>query len=292
MKRAIPFLALLFAACTSVQTPIIEPTKVDVQIGAAMQQGSTKATYEPNSDRSSFEFIWDEADQISLIVPDVAENANAEFRVQSNGTNTTIMGELTTWSGEKEIYAIYPYQETKYSAGSDKTISISRSTQTIDLSDDRVENGVMVAAVSGATLSSDNMVGIPDLEFCQAMSFFLLELKDIPSSMSVTKVELYSTDAIFVASANIDLASGEIVEGSESMTRSVVAEIEGQSGSTAQIYFALLPVDLSSQSLTMKVTTSSGYTYSKIFNTATNFKRNTIHYLTTGAIGIYMEIIL
>lgn len=279
-------LSLSFFSCDRVESS--DSDLVHLSIGAKVEQEVTRGSYDPNGDRSKFNFSWNGDDKIALIVSGVTRDQGEQFVVDADGDSTTISGDIEPWSGEKNIMAIYPYS-SECGVVDGEYVNVSLSTQTIDASSSIVENSLMVAAASGATLQGADMSGIPDLIFNQVMSFFYIELKDIPSGSSVTSVELYSDDAIFITSAKVDMWSGKII-GGEVMSRSVMAAVVNQSGSTAALNFALLPVDLSSTPFAMKVTTSSGYYYTKNFNVGTNFKRNTFMYLEDGAISIYFSI--
>lgn len=280
----LPLLLSLLFSCDRVEVDDI----VHLSIGAMVEPDVTRGSYNPNEDRSKFSFNWDDGDKIALVVSGVTDSQGAEFVVADDSASTTISGDIKLWSGEKNIMALYPY-------GSDgcvvdgEIVKVSTATQIIDASSSVVENSVMVSAASGATLQGDDMSGIPDLIFNQVMSFFYIELKDIPVDSSVTSVELYASDAIFIASANVDMWSGEII-GGEEMSRSLKATVVNQSGSTAALNFAILPIDLSASSFSMNITTSSGYYYTKNFSVGTNFKRNKFMYLDDGAISIYFSI--
>lgn len=290
MKRSFFLLcwvvSLFSCSCDRVECDDVD--LVHLSIGAVVDQGVTRGSYTPNGDKSKFAFSWNDGDRIALIADDVTSSQGAEFQVKGSGAEATISGDIKPWSGEKNIMAIYPYSSESCYVNGD-VVNVSIGTQVIDASSHKVENSVMVAASSGATLEGDDMSGIPTLSFNQVMSFLYIELKDIPAGSSVTEVELYSKDAIFVESADVDMWSGEIRKG-RAMTRSVKAKIQNQSGSTTALNFALLPVDLSDTPFAMKVTTTTGYTYVKNFYAGSNFERNKFNFFKNGAISIYFSI--
>ncbi|MFR9548356.1 MAG: leucine-rich repeat domain-containing protein [Rikenellaceae bacterium] len=242
---------------------------------------ATKVSYTSNSDGSEFAFSWNSGDEISVAVPAASDNTNSKFTAESSTSTANLSGQVVSWEGSCDLYAIFPYKSSGYSVSSSGTFTHSLASQTVDASSNNsFENSLMVAVASDATAVSDEDYYIPTLSFQQVMSFYQLSLKDIPTDETIVEIGFEASNNIFVESATVDLTSAEL--SNKTMTSAISASVSNTSGTTATLNFALFPVDLSSQSVTMyvKTMTTDGYNqYSKEFNPAANFERNTfIHH--------------
>ncbi|MFI3320959.1 MAG: leucine-rich repeat protein [Rikenellaceae bacterium] len=301
MKKLIYPLLLtlpLFVGCeksnnTTTPTPNEEEKTIFVTINGS-NETTTKVSYEPNSDNSTYKFRWEEDDAFSLIVPSTLNN-NQKFSTDTASESSEFSGEIITWSGEKDIYAIYPYTTTGYTLdSSNSTIEVSLTTQILNASDDSdYSNGLMIALASDATASSDGGYNIPDLQFKQAMSFFQLELENIPTDETLIELGFESDTEIFYSSATIDLNTIAIDNSNSTLSTNISASISNQAYTTAMLNMAIAPVDLSGEKFTLYITTKDGdgnkTKYIKEFENGINFTRNTFYFSNSGALDLTQD---
>lgn len=296
MKKytTILLLSLLFCACSKEDdTPTTEQQQtqvgelIDIQITAS--QTSTKTSYEPNTDSSIYLFSWELGDQISVIIPDT-DNANQKFTTTTAAASTQLDGQIATWSGSNTVYAIYPYSASGYTISSG-SLFFDNTTQIIDATaGNSYANGLMVAAADNSTAVAADDYSISELSFAQVMSFLELELTDIPDGERCTTIGLEAGSDLFVLSADIDLSSGAV--STRTYSSSVSAMIENQSGSTASLNFALLPADLSNNTITLYITTisdtdSKKYTYQ--IDGGINFESNNFLHNGSGTLSLTQD---
>ncbi|MFR9586118.1 MAG: leucine-rich repeat protein [Rikenellaceae bacterium] len=222
-----------------------------------------------------------------MTIPSTTGNSNGKFTIDNQAATSTLTGQIITWDDEAAVYAIYPYTSSGYTVSND-AISYSITDQAIDASSSyNFENGLMVAYVSGATTTSTGSYNIPDLVFSQVMSFYQLELCDIPDSEDITEISLQCDSELFTTSATVDLPTATVTALTQSTT--VSAAVSGVEGSEATINFALLPVDLSDVAVTLSIKTESdgnSKSYSKVFDSGVNFAQNSFIYNLSGAISL------
>ncbi len=284
-------LLLLFCAChTAEETKPDSQLEVSELINIQIEASniSTKVLYEPNKEISTYAFSWELGDGVSLTIPNT-DNENQRFIATSAASSTLLNGEVVTWSGEQTIYAIYPYSTSGYIVDpTTQTFLYDITTQVINAtSDNSYENSLMVVTVDGATASSEEDYHIPDLYFTQVMSLFKLEIIDIPDGERCTTVGFEAASSSFVASADVNLASGGVAP--RTYSSSVSAIVENHGGSEASLNFALLPVDLSGLSLTLFLTTENDtetkvYTYQ--IEKGINFESNNLLYYNNDALSL------
>ena len=281
MKRITKTLILTFAlvsfftSCekdSGIKSPYsTEGTEIDVELNAITSKNLTKVSYIPNADKSKFTFAWTAGDEISIIISGVQDNANRKFTTESSDKNSVITGKISTWEGEKDAYAIYPYCKEGYSVANNR-ILVDNSTQNIDLEENnKFTNGLMVGNVSGATALAERNYNIPDFALKQVMCFFQINLTDITDP--ITDFGFECNDAVFIQSAYINLTDGNIRTDDCVKTKRVSAKILNQNGSTATINFALLPVNTIGKEIKMFFSTATAK-YTKTFTQGLNFTRN------------------
>ena len=288
--------AAMFTACESEETALSTGGKViNVEIEGSLDTNPlTKVGYSPNNDKSTFAFSWHEGDAISLFVPGTTGNDNQQFLAKTAAKSSPFNGKLTTWSGEKTAYAVYPYSATGYTLdNSNITVNQTSSAQTVDAGNtNRYANGLMIAASPKATAASASTYNIPKLNFKQAMAFLYLELSNIPSGESVVGMGVEAATDIFNASATIKLADGTIT-GTPTKAKKLTATVSNHSGTTATLPFALLPADLSGKAFDITVTTKKGSerkTYKRTISNGANFERNKFSY--TNALDLQADFTL
>ncbi len=282
------FAVALFSCSKSSSKTDVTPTPTTPEVGTTIDvvinteaPSATKVSYTSNSDGSEFAFSWHSGDEISVAVPAASGNTNNKFTAEASSSTANLSGQLASWEDACDLYAIFPYKSTGYSVSSSGTFTHSLASQTVDASSNNAfENSLMVAVADDATAVSDDDYYIPTLSFQQVMSFYQLSLKDIPTGETIVEIGLEASNNLFVESATVDLTTAAL--SNKTMTSAISASVSNASGTTATLNFALFPVDLSSQSITMyiKTMTGDGYNeYSKEFTPAANFERNTfIHH--------------
>lgn len=290
-KYLILFLLPLFCACDATEeiTSDLElevGTLINIKIGAT--EATTKVSYEPSADNSIYYFSWEAGDEVSVVVPGT-DNTNQKFTAATSEASTTLDGQIATWDGDKNLYAIYPYSALGYTIDSDaQTLFFDNTTQTIDAAaGNSYKNGLMVVAVDGATATAEDNYSIPDLSFTQVMSFFKLDLVDLPEGERCTTIGFEAGADLFIASADVDLATGDVT--ARTYSSSVSASIDSYTGDSVSFNFALLPVDLSGTAVTLYVTTindtdTKKYTYQ--IASGINFAANSFLYSGSGALTL------
>lgn len=254
--------AVLFMACTeSPVTPEPEPnpdpdpdpvedTIIEAQIAIDME----------DSDMGQF-VDWENGASMSAFMTDVKENENQKFTgTQSEGGILTD-GELMTWEGEKNIYFLYPYSEEEIDFDVEaQSLKMSiESVQALDLDEgiDFTENP-LVAMVSGATADPEDGEDIDRATLKNVFSAFEVYVDAVPADETVVGFKLSSPEnKFFVGEASVNIASGEIVEGTETYISSVEAEVENGRVESAVLSLLLLPSDATADSVTVEVMTLS-----------------------------------
>lgn len=168
------FAVTLFSCSEDTNELIIVPdegTTIDVIIGSeATDATTTKVSYTSNSDGSEFAFCWHSGDEISVSVPDATGNTNNKFCADASTNTSTLSGQLASWAGVYNLYAIFPYKSSGYSVTSG-TIYHSLADQEIDASSSNsFDNGLMVAMAYDATaVSSDDYYKYITMHFIVVM---------------------------------------------------------------------------------------------------------------------------
>lgn len=282
--KNIHYLALLsvagfFSACTeTIEERPESGMLIDAVVSGGVYDTETRVTYDPNSDNSAYIASWREGDEISLFIPNTANNDNRKFTVATTAKTSNISGKIATWEGEKNVYALYPFDANGYKfSASSETIHCDNSTQKIDAYADNVyPNGLMVAVAANATATSRSNYNIGELNFKQVMSLFKLKLKDIPVGERITAMGFKMKEQLLVESANIDPTTGKITPHTKA--HSISATVKNQVGSIASLNFAMLPADLTGKPIVLHITTenneaiSKEYTYA--FAEGLNFETN------------------
>lgn len=264
-------------------------TLIDVTISSTNENGKTRVSYEPNGDKSIFTVSWTEYDEISLSVPNTVGNDNQKFMATTSANSSDLTGSIATWEGERTVYAVYPFKTDGYTLNTENSsINFSTTEQIIDITASNYSNGLMIATSNGTRAVSAENYNIPNLTFKQAVSFFQLELADIPSGETITEIAFESTENIFISSTDINLTNAEIVAGTEVKTNKIIAMVENHIGGTATLNFAVLPIDLTGKNITLSISTKNGTKkiYTKEFVNGLNFERNTFLYSASGALSL------
>jgi len=253
---------------------------MNVSFSAALEDNSTKVNY--TKEASCYKGTWVSGDKISLIS---YNNENAEF---TNSTKNMFSGSVTPWSGNKDIYAVYPYNSTPYTI-SDNKLTFDASVQDIAAGDANYANTLMVAKSNGSSSS------LPGMCFKQAMAIVKLDITNVPSDVTVTKVavinqDMYSNQTL-VKSASINMADGTI-DGTPAYTNNVVGTVTGATaGAETIVNFALLPTTTAAK-YSFCVTLSNGDVYKKTLATAATFARNTMYTVAYDLASVKKEDIL
>ena len=228
-------------------------------------------------------------DQVSLLIPNTEGNNNQQFTVSTAAKESDMSGQVFTWEGSKTVYALYPLSANGYTFNTaDTTILFDNTSQEIDATaGNKYPNGLMVAVATDATATSQDAYSIGELNFKQVMSLFELEVKDIPEGEQITAMGFEIDEALFVASADINPTTGEIV--ARTTTNTLSAVVNNQAGTTASLNFSVLPVDLTGKAISLYVTTSNE-TASKQYKYeiagGINFQANRFLYSKAGELSL------
>lgn len=264
MEKVIPiflFSLALLTGCNSSDSDDDDDTyglPVDIALTASINNNSTRLTYAPDDNNTTYDFAWEVGDAFSVVVPDTEYNDNQKFTASLDGVTSIFDGELVTWWEDdlKTLYAIYPYAESGYTVDDDGKVLFYSTTQIVDAATtDRCETGLMVATVEDAEVITENNYTISDLNFIPVMSLLELSLTDIPSGETITAFGLETENESLVIAAYVDLATATVEPYLYSTD--IKAVVQNQSGTTAELNLALLPVNLTGQNVTLTVSTKT-----------------------------------
>lgn len=269
---------------------IYEPNKKEVKV--TMQASSnigSRVSYEPTDE--SYLFKWDAGEKIQIRIPDTDNDdtdgygsGGVEFTTELGGESAAFEGVLTSWSGEKTIYAINPYGYTPdiQERNGVNVIEVVNSMSVQSGSSSKVINGYntgyLVAKSDGATLVSENEYYFPQLNFKQVCAFLQIKINDIPDDVNIYDIYLGSyntTNEIFPDEVYVDMATGEVTEVRDEYMRSeLVWGVSDFNNENNIITIAMLPADASNYTLVLGINTDLFYNLNK----GVNFERNTVYY--------------
>lgn len=200
---------------------------------------------------------WNETDKISVVVPEVTANDNECFGASSFGSSSLFSGELTSWSGVKDLVAIYPYLEGGYTFNSSNNgVKIDLTTQVVDAEAGLNSKSFMVGrAVSGAEVISAEDCSVSDVEFQPTTSIFSLTLTNVPRSEDIKAVYLECASDVFVVGGEVSVLEncGKVVSGTEVKSNKVGGEVINSSDATLKLDIQMLPTYASGMTLTLRL---------------------------------------
>ncbi len=254
---SISIFAVSLVACSEdVQEPtttVGEP--IEISLNASVGE-FTRASYTEGD--SDYAFSWSYNDELCVYNYASTSLWGSTFTTTttSNSSSATFTGTIDSWSGTTDLYAVYeptfPHFETSTTGINGATVDTSDATVTYKFggnyvtpstsSTTNINNmGLLVGVVEDATTTN-----IPDATLNQAMSFLQITFEGI-STESLGSIELSTSsgEALFVTSAKIEIATGEI---NEVLTTSSTLNSSGYDiDATNNIWtIPLLPTDMTS----------------------------------------------
>lgn len=270
--------ALVMTGCSKEvdgATSVGKQAVMSMQITAENSQ--TRADYV--NDGSKMDFSWRSGDELSITINGVADNENCRLSTTENGKSVSFSGNVTTFTGTKDIYAFYPYNAIAYKVVGGDVPATSTATLTLPTTQQytiggAISNSFMVG-VGTATASGSSIDASASLK--QVMSIIKLNITNAPGK--VTGVKLKCSESVFPTIATVKLSDATISNPGSLMSELSMAVSDGTSGTDKSISFVMLPTDLTGKDITVDVTFEGGKTKS-IKKVGTNFERN-IHYVMT-----------
>lgn len=219
---------------------------------------------------------WSETDEISVCVFDTEINANQCFSSGSYGTSAQFSGNLVSWTGTKDLVALYPYVFGGYEVNeTEGTVAVDFSLQQIEAGG-LDSKGLMVGgALNPAKCVSEDNYSISEVQFYSASSIFSLELTGISANETIQEIYLEANKDVFTVAGDVSLLSdcGEVVYGTETMASTVGGVVLNGSGTTTlQLDIEMLPSYASENTLTLRVVGSYN-TYTMKYSDGFDFKR-------------------
>lgn len=264
-----------------------ETDEPDAQIGkqvvmtmqTATDGPKTRADYTENGD--IMEFSWRKGDAIKVVVMDA--NKKYQLTTQAEGKSAPFSGTVTAWEGEKQIYAIYPYDGNVTNINADGTaiINANSDSQKYTTVEGTTTTGAMtnsfMVGVGTATASTDGISASVSMK--QVMSIIKLNITNAPGK--VYGMELTSDENLFPAQATVNLndATSTPTYSVNKLTMSVTDNTEA---TTKAISFAMLPVDLTGKTIKVTVRFEKENVLT-IEKDGINFERNTHYVLNVDA---------
>jgi len=291
MKMKLKFNALLVVAffcsfglngCDKDMMETTEPNTDEVQMHLSADGPQTRVGYTESG--SDMLFSWHSGDEVSTIVEGVVGNENRKLTSSSSGKNVVFNGSVSSWSGTKNIYVIYPYSLSAYNyAGSSSnaiTILTLPNPQLYTI-DGPLKNCFLVGA--GTATASGNDINA-SCSMKQVMSLIKLNITNAPGK--VTGVKLISSHADFPTIVNVKLADATITSTSDYVNTLSMDVTDPTTSADKKVSFAMYPTNLTGKTITIEVTFEGGYMKS-IAKTGINFLRNKHYNVAFDATGSY-----
>jgi len=257
MKRIIYIAAIAVATLSSCQkentssSPVSDT--IEIALKGSVQNNDTKATY--TKDASAYNFAWEADDAFSLTVADGTNN-NVKFTNKDGqaGNNKTFTGTVTSWEGQKNVYAVYPYnaqptdvaQWVNFDIQNGETyanakLNVSVNFQNIKAGNNRAQTSLLIASAQNVASPS----ALESLSFKQVMSILNFNISNIPAGYTVTNVSLHCDEAVFPVKAEFSFSNPETAPTILKYAKDINSIVtEATAGTSTQLYFSIIPTDL------------------------------------------------
>ena len=235
---------------------------IDVQVLALSENYATKVSYDEVATNGSYAFNWEIGDKLSIIAPN---NDNQQFTATQAAKKALLTGSVAPWSGEADLYGIYPYSSTAYTitAAGETTLStalnrsIALSTTPIAGGSHNINKQGYLTTGAKATATSATAYNFPNLPFRQVMSFIRFNIEQVPAGNTVTKIVLSSTDAtksIFISKAIVNVKTANLTSRGHTFANAITIPITGSKAGAAMIFdYALFPCNFEHNEITIAV---------------------------------------
>ncbi len=234
-KSAFLFLvsSILFVACNNEFSSDLYNNSVCFVVEATLPEleddGFTKA-----SGNTVVRLSWEQGDKVSAINLTTGKALGGDLVADDSGTTTTFTGSLegTVNAGDK-IAILYPSQNY--------TVEEDFISATVDLSS---QNGSTVPIVVAGVFQSpgSNVINRISLSFSFLMSYYRLNLTDLPASTNLTKVTINNvgTSAALTISSNKDELEVAPSNGSLLLTPSSPSSFATNSNGNRTLFFSAM----------------------------------------------------
>ncbi len=286
---------LLFSSCMKDEMDIIQPQVdselVDISFQVATDKNN-RMWYGPDESNKNFYPTWNTGDKVT-VVADLSQDIIAPFKMQNDGYNTSLGGQINTWNKEANLYAIYPYREDSYSHDGGKfTVDMSQQTINAQMPDasshlttgNSMKNSVLLAMAPGVINTINEDITAENLYFRQAMSFLRFTIKENEEKYEVKRVTLKDDEANFVTKAQIWLEGDGIGYNNLKYSNEVSALIEAQDASGKSIInFAVFPTTLKNPILEIQAIDkdNNSYIFTRKLPANLAFERNIFNFFSS-----------
>ena len=252
MKRKLVYSMLVFALLSCSKEELVPPVQnvIDICAVALSENHTTRVAYSDDAISGIYSFKWDALDEISIIVPSTG-NKNAKFITEQSSKISTLKGSVEAWTGEKDLYGIYPYREAKpyVITSSGITMLSSKLDEKINLSAPvgayNINKEGYLTTGAKATAKSQTEYNFPNLPFRQVMSFIRFKITAVPSNKMVRKVTLTSTDSskkLFISEASVNVKTANLTTNGHTVSQTITLVIDGSTvGGDVLFDYALFP---------------------------------------------------
>ena len=268
----------------------VDSSLINISFESSENLPQSRVSYTLNSDSSEYDFKWSVGDKVSLMITEPDTTKIFEFVAITAEKTSKFEGLIAPWIGSKNVYSVFPYADSYIVTGADDinraTVRLAQKSQTIRLADYKYENSFMVAAASGASAESATNYNIPSLHFKQVMTILKLNITNVNSDETVTNVIITSTGKVFLPYADIEISSGDIVDGppDNDKEKERSAKVQGaDEGVDTEVNMSFFPIDLSGLTMFIQITTEKGPRGEKVKTEyfvekpGLAFKRNSIY---------------
>ena len=291
------FLGIVIALCTlivtgcskeldSISPPVGKQRTMAMQANTNSSQ--TRADY--TDDGSVMKFSWRSGDKLSVVVDGVTGNENCQLSTSESGISTAFIGNVTGFTGSKDIYAFYPYNSTPYrvtGSGASATATLTLPNPQAYRVGGAISNSFMIG-VGTATASEGSINASASMK--QVMSIIKLKITNAPGK--VTGVKLRCSEALFPTTAVVKLSDGTISNPGTLVKELSMTVTDETEGSNKEVSFAMFPTTgLKTKFITIEVTFNNrGVEVVRMTKKlGVEFKQN-IHYLKNFDAGDYLVV--
>lgn len=280
VATAVALGALCLAGCSNdAEEPGTEPQpqpgrQVMMTMHASTAEPQTRAGYTEEGD--IMRFSWHKDDAISVFVNEASNNnKNCKLTTNEDAKSATFTGTASAWVGTTDIYAIYPYKESR---GYD--IDPRQGTASLELANPQeftvggaFTNGFLVG--KGTATCEGEEINVSPVSMKQVMSFVKLDISKAPGN--VTEVWLSGSGEIFPTKAAVSLSKGEIIDMNGDPVDRLTMNVTDQTGpGDKSVSFALFPHNYSGAGIVIAIYFEGGK-HAVLSLDGKNLERN-VHY--------------
>ena len=293
------FLAAVAALCAFIVTGCSKETdntqtpvgkQVVMVMESATEDTQTRADYTDGD--SKMNFSWTSGDALSVVVNGVIGNENCRLSTTESGKSVSFSGSVTTFTGEKDVYAFYPHNTTAYTVTGGESPATATATLTLPTTQQytiggAISNSFMVG-VGTATASRTSQINA-SASLKQVMSIIKLNITNAPGK--VTAVKLKCSEAVFPTTATVKLIDATISSPDNLVNELSMTVTDETTGVDKAVSFAMFPTNLSDKYIKAEVTFNDEKStiVRTIKKRGMNFERNE-HYVMSFSGAEYIEV--